>query len=469
MVGQRGTEGSPVSGWYEPLFRRALFPLYESVLRRRRTLAYLGEAERNQWLPPEQLAALQWDKLKRLIEHCWREVPYYQRRWKALGVTPADIRTLADYARLPVLTKADVREYFEELHAPAWRGRLSYKTTGGSTGVPLRFGYTRESYERRIAAMWRGYGWAGARMGRRTLYLWGAPVGAPLRSHDIKDRVYHAAFNRRMLNAFLMSEQRMREYAEEIDRFRPEVIVGYVGPLLRMAEWILASGHPVHRPQTILGAAEALHPAQRETIGKAFGCPVYNTYGCREFMLIAAECEHRDGLHMTADHLVVELDAPRSTPSGEQVGEVVVTDLHNYGMPFLRYANGDLATAAERPCSCGRGLPRLKRVDGRKLDTLRTPEGHLLPGEFIVYAFLHVLAVKQYQVVQRELDVLDITLVPGEGFGEHTLAQIRSEIAKAVGASVSIRFHIVDAIAPSASGKFRVAICELEQQATQQK
>ena len=86
---------------------------------------------------------------------------------------------MADYARLPMLTKADIRANFLELHAPSWAGRMLYKSTGGSTGEPLHFGYTRESYERRMAVMWRGYAWAGARMGRRTLYLWGGAVGQP--------------------------------------------------------------------------------------------------------------------------------------------------------------------------------------------------------------------------------------------------------------------------------------------------
>ncbi|MGH8174415.1 MAG: phenylacetate--CoA ligase family protein, partial [Rhodanobacteraceae bacterium] len=190
---------------------------------------------------------------------------------------------------------------------------------------------------------------------------------------------------------------------------------------------------------------------------------VYNTYGCREFMLIAAECERRNGLHMTADHLRIELDAVRTTPDGERIGEVLVTDLHNFGMPLLRYANGDMSTAADEACACGRGLPLLRRIDGRKLDTLHTPAGHLLPGEYIVHAFLGIPSIKRYQLVQRELAVLDITLVPDEGFGEPVLEQIRQAIAKVVGESVSIRFHVVDEIAPSASGKFRVAICELEQ------
>ncbi|HMM68516.1 MAG TPA: phenylacetate--CoA ligase family protein [Dokdonella sp.] len=430
-------------------------------MRRRATLDYLDEYEANQWLSADQVAALQWTKLKRLIEHCWREVPYYRQTWKELGASPEDIRSPADFARLPVLTKQDIRAHFDALQAPAMRKEMLYKTTGGSTGEPLKFGYTPESYQRRIAAMWRGYSWAGARMGRRTLYLWGMTIQSPMRPHAIKDRVYHAAFNRRMLNAFLMSRERMPEYVAEIDSFRPKVIVGYAGPLLRMAEWIIDRGHPVHRPRSILSAAEALNDVHRKIIEKAFGCPVFNTYGCREFMLIASECEQRDGLHLSADHLAVELIGLQAGTNGEQIGDIVVTDLHNYGMPLLRYINGDLATPGDKPCACGRGLPLLQKVQGRKLDTLHTPAGHLLPGEFIVYAFLGIPCIKQYQVVQRELEILDINVVPDVGFGDAVLDQIRLELAKAVGSSVALRINLVEKIEASASGKFRVAICEL--------
>ena len=450
-----------MSGLYEPLFRHVLFPIYESGLHRRGTLRHLAEAERNQWRSADELAALRWKKLAGLLAHCWDEVPYYRRRWKELGLEPGDIRDETDYARLPMLGKDEIRANFEDLHARSWRGRLSYKTTGGSTGEPLRFGYTRESYERRIAAMWRGYAWAGARMGRRTLYLWGAPIVQASPRQAWKDRLYHAAFNRRMLNAFLMSEERMAEYAAAIERARPEVIVGYVGPLVRLAEWLRAEGRRPHRPQAILGAAEALHAPQRALLEEVFGAPAYDTYGCREFMLIASECEQRRGLHTTADHLHVEVANLQPCHAGGESGDVVVTDLHNAGMPLLRYANGDMATPSTRSCACGRGLPLLERIDGRRLDTLRTPSGHLLPGEYIVYAFLCVLSVKRYQVVQREADTLDVTLVPGEGFGEATLEQIRGQMASAVGDAMKLRFHVVDDIPASASGKFRVAICEL--------
>lgn len=430
-------------------------------MRRRQTLKYLGEYQTSQWLHADQIAALQWEKLKRLIDHCGREIPYYQRRWKELGIGPEDIRSPADFAGLPVLTKPEIRENFEELHAPSTRKELLYKTTGGSTGEPMRFGYTRESYERRTAVMWRGYEWAGALMGRRTLYLWGISMDGSMKPRQVKDRIYHAAFNRRMLNAFLMSEKGIPDYVAEINAFHPHVIVGYAGPLLRLAEWILANGISVHQPQSVLSAAESLHDAQRKLIEEAFGCPVYNTYGCREFMLIAAECERRDGLHLSADHLCVELVSVGSSVRGDQIGEVVVTDLHNYGMPLLRYANGDLASFAEGACECGRGLPRLKRVEGRKLDTLLSCDGHLLPGEYIVYAFLGIPCMKRYQVVQREIGVLDITIVPDTGFDESVKERIREEISRAVGTSMAIRFHLADDIPPSASGKFRVAIRDI--------
>ena len=448
-----------MTGLYEPLFRRVLFPAYESGLRRRKTLRYLSEYERSQWRTPEETEALQWRKLKCLIQHCWEQVPYYREQWKSLGIGAVeDIAEPADYARLPVLTKPEIRANFDKLIAPAYRDGLLYKTTGGSTGEPLRFGYTRESYERRLSIMWRGYGWAGARLGQRTLYLWGTPLGAQKR----KDRMYHAAFNRHMLNAFEMSEARMAEYADAIDRFRPETIVSYVAPIVKMAEWLIANGRRIHRPQRILGAAESLHESQRRLIEQAFGCPAYNTYGCREFMLIAAECEHRGGLHINADHLKVELGAVNGEGQEESgPRDIIVTDLHNYGMPLLRYANGDLATAGSQTCACGRGLPLLASVDGRKLDALRTRDGRFVPGEYIVYAFLYATGIKRYQVVQKQLDAFEIRIVRDRDFEASTVELVRRELLKVVGDSVALNFEFVDEIPLTQTGKLRVTVSEL--------
>ena len=114
---------------YEPLFRHVLFPAYESGLRRRKTLAYLREYERQQWLDPEQIDALQWRKLQALLRHCWDHVPYYRQTWSALGIaSPEDIRDRAHFARLPVLDKPTIRANFDRLIADTHRAGLFYKT-----------------------------------------------------------------------------------------------------------------------------------------------------------------------------------------------------------------------------------------------------------------------------------------------------------------------------------------------------
>ncbi len=447
---------------YEHAFRRLLFPAYER-LRGRDTLRYLREYEANQWLAPEQLAALQLDKLKALVAHCWQQVPYYRRRWQEIGFEPGDLRSLDDYARLPVLTKADIRGNFEELKAQSLRDGLLYKATGGSTGEPLRFGYTRESNDRRVAVMWRGYGWTGASLGRRALFLWGGAVGDPTRKAQLKDRLFHAAFNRHMLNSFLMRDDNMAAFADAIAAYRPKVLVAYVDPIVRLSRWLLAQGRSIPGVVSVLGAAEALHDFQRPIIEAAFpGAKAYNTYGCREFMLIACEDETRDGLVVNADHLLVELVNTTATAEGGESGELAITDLHNWGMPFIRYVNGDLASRRGAWHSAGRrGLPRLERIEGRRLDAIRTTDGRVLPGEFFPHMLKDVPGVRRFQVVQETLDRFTLKIVPGAEFGADQEAYVRREVAKVLGSDASLDLERVDDIPLTASGKFRVTVSRL--------
>lgn len=447
--------------YYEILFSKALFPLYEAGLRGRGTIGYLEEYDRNQWLDREAIDALQWKKLQALLRHCWEHVPYYRRQWQALGMDSIeDIRNRADYARLPVLTKQDIAANFADLQSRRAPRGLMYKTTGGSTGVPLRFAYTRESYERRTAVMWRGYGWAGLTPGTRALYLWGGALGGTSKAVLLKDRVYHALFNRRMLDCFAMNEANLAQYAATIARFKPRAIVSYVTPIVRLARWINESGRPIAGVRSVVGAAEALHDFQRPLIEAAFPeAEVFNTYGCREFMLVASECEHHDGLHVNADHLLVELPG-----AGPQLpAELAITDLSNYGMPFLRYLNGDLATAhAGGDCACGRALPRLGQVVGRKLDMIRSADGRLLPGEFFPHMLKDVAGIRKFQVIQTQLDKLLIKVVPDASFGEAEERYVREQVSRMLGDRVAVVIHRVDEIPLSPSGKHRVTISQVQ-------
>ena len=448
---------------YAKLFRHALLPSYER-LRGQRMLQHLAEYERGQWLDPETIAQLQWQKLEKLLSHCWANIPYYQARWREAGLVDIrDIRNMRDFTALPILTKDAIREHWNDLISPAHRKTLLVKSTSGSTGAPLRLGYDRDSYERRVAVMHRGYGWAGARMGDRTVYLWGTPAFPPSRRQRLKDRAFHAAFNRRMLNVDVLDEAILAHHVDAINRFKPDVIVAFVAAADLLAQHMLERGLEVRPPRAILCAAETLHPQQRERIELAFRAPAYNTYGCREVMLIAAECSNRQGLHVNADHLVAECTpASVNTDTNGRAGEVLLTDLYNYGMPLVRYANGDLATPSDKACSCGRGLPLWEKVDGRILDALQAPNGRFVPGERIVNIFMDLPGVRQFQAVQQGPGRLELRLVQDATFRSESLDVARERLEHAFGDGMEFEFTMHDEIPSGPGGKRRVTMRQVE-------
>lgn len=455
--------------FYERLFGSLLFPAYERWVKGQPTGRMLAEYERNQWLPREALRALAAEKLAALVAFAWREVPHLERKWRAAGVEAPEDVTLESLTALPLADKDEIRDNYQDSIAESFRGKTMSKATGGSTGVPFRFEFTAESDARRNAVMWRGYRWAGADLGRRTLFLWGTGAD-PGTAAGLKERLYHRVYNRRMLNSFELSTENVGDYLAEIDAWRPQVLVGYVTPLYEVAQWILArragagrhertAGDPgIARPRSLVTGAEPLFEFQRETIEAAFGAPVFNTYGCREFMLVASECEARQGLHVNADHLVVETVDDDGRPVRGEPGHVVVTDLHNYGMPFVRYRNGDMATLGERVCECGRSLPIMESVDGRRLDAIKTRSGRRLPGEFFPHMFKDYAEVRQFQVVQESLDELVVKLVTDAPEPQALAERLAAMVREALHGEIAVRMELAEDIPLTESGKRRVTI-----------
>jgi phenylacetate-CoA ligase len=197
----------------------------------------------------------------------------------------------------------------------------------------------------------------------------------------------------------------------------------------------------------------------------AFGPGVFETYGNREVMLIAAECEAHEGLHLSMENLIVELivrdgDSHRAAQPGE-LGEVVITDLHNYGAPFIRYLTGDLAVQHPSPrCGCGRSLTRLQAVEGRTTDTLRDAEGRLVSGLFFNVLFASLAdKVRQFQVVQRKNRAIELRLVPTPSFEDGLLDRLRDHCRVHI-PGVELRTEIVSELLPDAGGKLRVVVVE---------
>lgn len=448
---------------YEHAFRAVLFPLYEGPLKRRYTHVHLQDYERSQWLDARALEALQLAKLNALLQHCWTRVPFLARYWRAAALGPEPLTRVVDLARYPTIDKRLIADNFDEMRARPAPGRVLTKATGGTTGEPFRFEYSEESYARRQAVMWRGYRWAGADLGRRTAYLWGS--GRPEGATPAKERLYHRLFNRLMLDCFVLTEGDVARYLDAIDAFGAAVVVGYVSPLVVMAEHMLARGRRLSRVRAVLTGAEALHDDQRQLLREAFGVPVFNTYGCREVMLIASECEGQQGLHVAADHVLVETLDAGGEPVEGRPGQVALTDLHNYAMPLVRYRNGDVATSAPGSCPCGRGLPRLARVEGRELDLIRTPDGRIVPGEFFPHLMKDFDCVREFQVEQFALDEVEIRLVCS-GLAVEDRRRLVNHVRHRIGGEVRVRLLEVDAIPRAASGKRRVTISHLRGGAT---
>ncbi|MBK9607614.1 MAG: phenylacetate--CoA ligase family protein [Betaproteobacteria bacterium] len=442
---------------YEKLFRYGLFPAYET-LRGRATVRHIAEYRDGQWLDETQLAQLQLTKLNALLAYCWEHVPFLQDHWRAAGCRPGTLRHTSELAQYPTLTKTLITANYQDMVARPWRGRTLAKATGGSTGEPFRCEYTMEAYARRTAVMWRGYGWGGASLGTRTAYVWGTGMRGSGWG-GLKDRLYHAAFNRRFFDALNMNDANIDARIAAIQRYRPAALVGYVAPVVLLARRMLATGARVPGLRGVLTGAEALHQVERSDIEQAFGCKAFDTYGSREVMLMAAECAHHEGLHVSADHLLLEtLGADGAPVAAGESGAVAVTDFHNFGMPLVRYLNGDAATYSTRNCSCGRGLPLLESIDGRVLDLLKTPDGRHIPGEYFVMVMLGWPEVRQWQVVQTAPDSLQFRLVSNQPLTPDQHASLIKSVQPLLGDAMRVEIVSVDSIAPTPSGKRRLTV-----------
>ena len=438
---------------YSQLLESALIPAYYG-LRRRAYPRLRGLMDRSQWWSSDELRDFQWRELQRLLEHAFRSVPYYRRKYAEAGIELGDIKTLEHFAQLPPLTREEINAHRGELCSSESAERLIPHATGGSSGMPTRFFITLNSYDWRCAASARAYSWSGYRIGARTLYLWGAPVGKVSSLQKAKVRGYRFLRRELVIPTFVQTETLWQDaYANAIG-FSPNFVVGYVSSLEQFAKFLLERRLRIPGIVAVLASAEPVHQSTRDLVLSAFGAPLFNTYGSREFMSIAAECGRHNGLHVHAENLLVE-----SEPSGDGLAsELLITDLHNYGMPFIRYRIGDSASLSNDHCECGRNLPLIRRIEGRVLEMLRTVDGRIVPGEFFPHLMKELDEVREYQVQQPSLDEVVLSVVLARPFSENSNRLLKCEIEKVFTPKTRVTINPVTDIPHLPSGKRRQTI-----------
>jgi len=451
---------------YGVALRSVLFPTWER-LRGRPTVQLLSYLQRMERASVDELADLRAGLVRRVIRHAHHHTAFYRDRFAALGLAPEDIRTVEDLAKLPLLEREQAVASLEDRTAGVPEVAVT-KGSSGTTGLPMTVRYNAESRHWRDAIRWRGYGWAGYRVGNKALHFWGRLAVGPGRFGKLKADLDHALRRDTYVDCGLRSDDNLRAVAERITRDRPDVILAYSQALADLARFINRTGARRWGPIPVICGAERVAPEDRVAMVEAFGPGVFETYGCREFMLMGSECEEHDGLHESMENLVVELivrepgGGLRPARPGE-TGEVVVTDLHNLACPLIRYVTGDLAVARDdRPCACGRTLRRFGPVEGRVAETLRDVRGNPVNGLLFSILFVSLLEhVRQFQAVQRADGHLILKIVPlGGGPLAPAAAALSREFVAKYMPGTQLTIDVVDDIPLTAAGKRRLVVVE---------
>ena len=447
---------------YGALVRHVLYPAWEKGVRRRPILARLERLRELERASLDELEAHQARELAALVAHAYENVPYYREAMRGRDLAPADVRSAADLPRLPLLTRQAARASVESRVSLAGPPPVIVKTTGGTTGEPLVIRYDLDSEYWRQAIRLRGFGWAGYRIGDPSLHYWGAPTkpGTPL-STRLKIAVDRGLKREHYVDCTPRGDDHKEAVVELIRAVEPRAIMCYAQAGADLARFINRRGLRRWKTIPVLCGAEKIFPDDRAALEEAFGKAVFETYGCREFMLMATECSAHDGLHISMENLIVELVNDEGEPVAPgEVGQVAVTDLHNYGSPLVRYLNGDLAVAAAGRCPCGRAHPRLQSIEGRRAETLSDAAGRPVGGMVFNLLFSPLAdEVEQFQAVQHGDRSITVRVVARGPLSPRVREHIDSQTRKYLG-ELPVRVLEVESIPLTKSGKRRVVIVE---------
>jgi len=448
---------------YKSFVKYVLAPVLDSY-RGGQALKRLAELESTQWWPRDRILALQDERLRNLIGHAYNNVPFYRRIFEQRALNPVEIAASGNLVRLPILTKQLVRDNFDDLIARDFPSRrLVSCRTGGSTGEPLSFYGTRDDCRGwGIAAELRAYGWAGYEVGDRCALLCERSVYESGMGR-VSRIVRHFLQKVELFNVLDMSDAKLVLFAKKLEDFEGGFIKGYPTAIYLLARYIEKEGKSRVRPRAIISVGEELYDFQRVLFAKVFGCESYSYYGTNEVDAIASECSAHSGYHIAAENVVVEIvdDNGRPVPAGGE-GRILVTNLHNYGMPFIRYDIGDVGVISDKACPCGRGLPLLLALNGRTADVIFTRSGKAIPGVALPFSICAPLGVEQFQIIQDTCEKVVIKVVLDKRYSRNSVNEITGELThnfgSALGEDIDITVEYVDRIPSTGRGKRRLVI-----------
>jgi phenylacetate-CoA ligase len=435
----------------------------------------LKEMRAVQWSSPDELHHRNEARLALLLKHAAHNVPFYRNLYKELGLASDDLFSVSDLSALPILRKSDYRERKAEVfHAANVEPYFRIdRSTSGSTGEPFNFSIDRRALPIVFASHLFYDSWHGLRPIDRYIRIMSPPpIPPPLPPNSpasvrfrqaIMSRIqrFYESRTQERVSMWEIDSARARAIWGRIEAFRPKFVMGYTSSLAAIADELLHQDLKLSHPVSgIITIAETLSPNRRRLVDEYFRAPIINRYGLREFGSWSAQsCDASpDQFHINTELVVCEILRNDGTPCDPgEMGRVVLTDLHNFARPFIRYDTGDLAIAGSSECSCGRGFPMLGQIEGRSQECLRTPSGkEISPAVLGHYLFVYnnyLEVVRHYQLIQESANRVKLLIVPDAGWNDQKRDELTSDLTRLIENEMEVAVETVAGIPLETSGK----------------
>ena len=421
---------------------------------------YLAELEKSQYFSRDKIAELQLNRLKKILCHAYNHTEFYRKRFCESGFDPFSLNYIDDLKKIPILSKQDIRKNTTSMRVKSYKdSELHSAETGGTTGIKIKFLRDNACLSPKEAALYRFDKWTGWDFGERMGVVWTAQqdyVG----HWTLKSRIKNALSCRQVVfPAAVMDVELISNYVNLLLKKRPTMIRAFVSPLFEVAQYILDQQGEGINLKGIVTTGEPLYGHQRKVVSMAFNCDVFDSYRTREVGPVAQECSAHQGLHINAESVYIEI----VEPDAQGQGKIVVTDLLNYGMPFIRYEIGDFGILSNEECLCGRGLPILNKVTGRIANSLYTPEGKIVTaGSLVLYLVDEAPGLLgQVQIIQDAFDHITIKMTKNPPPTMEIFTYQKNTVKRLFGENMQVTFEEVESIPIEKSGKYLFTICKL--------
>ena len=452
---------------FEQLLRKILYDFYSNRDGYHNVTSYRKAFHHFLLKSPDLIRDNSLEALSKLLFHASQTSTYYRNILTSDNLYPFQTNSADILKNLSFLTKDIIeKKKFEMLSNKFDKKDLVMSLTGGSTGTHTSF--------------FRDYDCTANRMGRQSAILelcgyflgdhcglvWGVheDLHDGESTYNIKGALRKFASGKETLCCSVMNEEQMAEFHARLVKFRPKVLYGYPNAMSTFAKFITDEKLYPIRVEKILCTAERLTDQQRKILTDVFHGEVYNLYCTREHGCIGFECEKHNGLHIDIGSVYLEIVKDGVVVEPGTSGEIVITDLLNYGMPFIRNKIGDRGTLSSAPCDCGNPLPLLQTLDGRETDMLHRPDGSLVSGVMLVDMMPDEPAIKAMQFIQDSVDEIDLNLVIDSAiYTSDTEAKVLCELRQFMGENMKINIYFVSEIPRNPhSGKYQEVICRVK-------